>query len=135
MFQNMKIAKKIILGFSVVAFILTAVICYQIIVITDLGKLQDAGAARAVDSQSIAKIEMNFLSIYPHVADVIINKNMKEFDKYLAELEVSSQMDIDLLDGLVDTAEEKEIASSFNKAYKEYFNTIKLLENELEKTE
>lgn len=133
MFKNIKIAKKIAIGFIVVLVLFTSLVAYQLYVTTMLGKLQDEGAKRSADSAKITDIMSEFNKIYPHVADLMLNRNTKEFDNYFSELKTSYLKDIDSVKALVDTPEEIALAEKVAAEYKNYIRTIEALDTAFEK--
>lgn len=133
MFKDIKIAKKIAIGFIVVLVLFTSLVAYQLYVTTMLGRLQDEGAKRSADSAKITDIMSEFNKIYPHVADLMLNRNTKEFDNYFSELKISYLKDIETIKNLVDTPEEIALAEKVAAEYKNYIRTIEALDTAFEK--
>jgi methyl-accepting chemotaxis protein len=134
MFKDIKIAKKIAFGFIVVLVMFTSLVAYLLFVTTVLGRLQDEGAKRSADSAKVTDIMSEFNKIYPHVADLMLNRNTKEFDNYFIELKLSYLKDIELIKELVDTPEEKALAEKVESEYKKYIRTIEALDTAFEKS-
>jgi len=125
---DMKIGTKLYVSFIGVVLIFAAITAYQILEMYELSKLQDEGAKRGADSIAVFGVMNQFSEVYTIIADAIINRNMEKSQKDLDQIKKSAQRDITMLQGLMDTAEEKGWGSDFETAYLSY---IDLFEKQL----
>lgn len=124
----MKIARKLLLGFSsiVVIFIIFAI--YEIFEITKLGDLQDEGAGRAKDSVMVMEFMSDLGDMYSIAADAIINGYSENSKKDFSAMKNEILEDITVLEGRMDTPEEKEWIRQYSVNVKNY---IDIIENQL----
>ncbi len=127
-FANMKVSKKLYLGFTSVVIVFTLSAAYLIGNMITLGKLQDEGASRAKDALSISHSEMIPDELYGVIADGIINRDLKKFKEEFAEEKKTIIQDIEKIKKIADTADETTWADKIAKDYNAY---LALIENEL----
>lgn len=108
------------IGFAVVIVIFTLMAGKQIFTLIELGELQDAGASRAADAQFIGKIDASLEALYGIVADAVINGDLDNAAKKLAEAKKQWAKDLDRFRALVDTPEEKKQLADFENLYNQY---------------
>ncbi len=127
-FNNLKIGQKLIVGFlSLTAmFVLLNIFFYT--KMNKLTELQDAGAKRAADALNISKIGKGVEEIYSHIADGIINKNVDQTKQLLNNDKNEKEKNLQLINTIVDTDEEKKVASEIQQDYNQYLN---MFENEI----
>ena len=121
-FKNLKIGIKIYLGFLMVLLIFMATSAYQVSQTGALGALQDVAAKRTADVLEIKDIAYRVGDAYTVMADAIINRDLNEARKELAELKQSADQDIQKVLELVDTAEEQALAKAFSNQYRNYLD-------------
>ncbi|SHO43454.1 HAMP domain-containing methyl-accepting chemotaxis protein [Desulfopila aestuarii] len=85
---------------------------------------EESFAKRANDALIVKDIELRVEGVYPVAADAIINRNLGETRKNMAEIHIRAKKDIETIAGLSDTDEEKVIAGEFATAYNTYLVTI-----------
>jgi len=119
-FKDIKIGPKLIGSFMGISLLFAVVIAFQINSMDTLGVLQDEGAGRAGDSNEIGDIDIRLISVYPIVADAIINQDIDEAKALFAEAKSQAEKDIARVKALVDTPEELKEADSFGQGYRAY---------------
>lgn len=119
-FGNFRIGVRLLIGFAVVIVIFTLMASKQIFTLIELGELQDAGASRAADAQFVGKIDAGLEALYGIVADAVINGDLDNAAKKLAEAKKQWAKDLDRFRALVDTPEEKKQLADFENLYNQY---------------
>lgn len=122
--SSWKLSKKlgVALGIIILVFIGSGI--FSNLNLKKLGKLQDDGAQRFTDSQRVADVLIRMESFYAIVGDAIINRNLSETQKDLAEFKKQAEADMKTIHELTDTPEEKKQAADFEKAYRLYIETF-----------
>jgi|GEM_PF-1056381 methyl-accepting chemotaxis protein len=118
--KDLKIGTKLFSGFLVVVLIFLGAAVYQIMNIGNLGELQDEGAMRAGDAGKIKDVLNRVEGFYAIVADAVINNELENTKKDLAQAKAQIEKDIATVKNLVDTDEEKADAENFSTKYKQY---------------
>jgi hypothetical protein len=116
-FAYWKLSTRLYAAFFTIIFIAFVVGFTLFKTMSGLGVLQDQGATRFKDSQSISIIIKHFEGFYPIVADSAINMNFTETHKNLADFKVQAEIDIKKLSSIVDTPAEKKNAENFGNNY------------------
>ncbi len=124
--NDWKIGTKLFLSFFAVVLIFCGVAGFQILKMSNLGELQDAGALRAKDAIMVSEITMHLDESYVVIADGVINRNVAETKKGWLEVKAIAQKDIEAIRKLSDTAEEKALAEDYAKNLKEYLNHFEM---------
>lgn len=127
-FSSLKLSQKLAsaLGLIVILFIIAGI--FSNLTLKKLGALQDVGAERFQDTQEIGEILARMESFYAIVGDAVINRNLVETNKDLAEFKVQAEKDIQRILEIADTENEKKTASEFKQSYTEY---LRLFEKEM----
>jgi hypothetical protein len=118
--SDMKIGRKLAIGFLVVVSIFGAVSLYQIRQMTALGVLQDQGAQRSGDLKQIMDTMENLDGVYTVIGKSIINRNLEETKKEWQDIKEAAVDDIKKIHDLADTDQEKEMTDRFEEKYGEY---------------
>ena len=126
--KDMNIGVKIVSGFILVVLIFVAVGAYQIYQLYRLGQLQQRVMQRSVDLADVFAIMDNLDKVYPLIADSIINRNIEKNKREFQKIKNMSASDVQKLNKLVDTPEEKELARTFQINYGRYLDKF---ENEM----
>ncbi|MBA3014124.1 MAG: hypothetical protein FP815_04130 [Desulfobulbaceae bacterium] len=127
-FTDLKVGKKLTIGFVGVVLLLGAAILYQLFTMQRLAKLQDEGGALTVEVVETGAIMERMTASYGIMANAVINRHLDETRKEFAELKIQVEKDMAQLRTLVDTAEEKAEAEIVDKAYHAYLG---IFENEM----
>jgi methyl-accepting chemotaxis protein len=120
MFGNLRIAYRLLIGFSAVIIIFSLVAWTQISSMKELGDLQDYGAKRAADVQYIAKVDSRLEALYGIIADAVINGDLNKTARDLAEAKAQHVKDMERLRGMVDTPEERRRLDEFERLFVQY---------------
>jgi hypothetical protein len=124
-FKNINIGKKLLGSFIAIALLFAMVIAYQINSMSTLGKLQDESARRAADAVAISDILNRLISVYPIVADAIINQDMAEAKTEFAAAVAQAEKDMTAVKSMADTDVEHRAADEFSKGYHAYLDVFK----------
>ena len=89
---------------------------------------EESVAKRTQDALVVKDIHLRVEAIYPVAADAIINRNLAETTKDLADIRTFARKDMEVVASLADTEKEKTLAEQFAVAYNNYLDTI---ENQL----
>jgi methyl-accepting chemotaxis protein len=119
-----KIAHRLALGFGLIILLTVSLSAYQIYELTRLGDLQDAGAKRSEHASRIAVAVYHASSIYPIVADAIINRDLPATRQDLTRLEADIEKDRAAIHAAADTADEKRWAGDYDRQVTEYLSLI-----------
>ncbi|MEW6080033.1 MAG: methyl-accepting chemotaxis protein [Thermodesulfobacteriota bacterium] len=118
--SDMRIGRKLAIGFLVVVAIFGVVAFYQIHKMTALGILQDQGAQRSRDLKQIMDTMENLDGVYTVISNSVINRNLEEMKNEWQEVRKTAADDIRKIHDLADTNQEKEQAGKFENRYGEY---------------
>lgn len=119
-FSDIKIGPKLLGSFLAISLLFAIVIAFQIISMNTLGDLQDEGAGRAEDAVAISNIINRLASVYPIVADAIINQNIDEAKEMFAKAKAQAEKDIAVVKAMSDTDAELKEADAFANGYRAY---------------
>ena len=126
--RNASLRVKLLGGFTIVVVLMGVLIGFNLFQLQKLRSLQDAGAQRAADAV-IAQEGAGMASrMYWVVADAVINRNLTETRKDWAEITGEMAKDLQTLEKIADTAEEKSQVAQARKAQSEF---VALVEKEL----
>ncbi len=123
-FQNMKISTRMLIGSSLLFFMFGGLITYQIRQVNNLATLQNDAAQRAADALAIKDISQRLESVYAVMADAVINRDLNASRREFAESRSQARKDIDAVNALVDTEEERGHAKLFGEAYLHYLGVF-----------
>lgn len=112
------------LGFLSVVVIFGGIAIYQITTLGRLTVLQDEGAQRAKDALALNDTKINLVSVYPVIADAIINRDLEATVKDFEGIKEVAEQDIASMKELADTDEERRQADVVKKAYNSYLDTF-----------
>ncbi|MFZ5571188.1 MAG: methyl-accepting chemotaxis protein [Thermodesulfobacteriota bacterium] len=127
-FSDIKIGKKLFGGFSAVVLLFVIVTAYQIFQMHRLSALQDEGAGRSRDSLHIGEIVSQVNGVYSVIADAVINRNLEESRKAFSQIKAQAEKDLETIDDLADTSQEKKWAGEFATEYENY---LRIFEKEM----
>ncbi|HEB30966.1 MAG TPA: hypothetical protein ENI15_08850 [Spirochaetes bacterium] len=122
--RNLKIGAKLVLGFLSVVVIFGGIAIYQITTLGRLAALQDEGAQRAKDAIALNDVKINLASVYPVIADAIINRDLEATVKDFESIKEVAEQDIAAVKELADTDEERRQADVVKKEYNSYLDTF-----------
>lgn len=128
MMSNMKIAQKMLIGFSSIVVIFIFFAIYEIVELNKLAELQDEGAGRANDSVMVMEFMSDLGDMYAIAADAVINGYSSDIKNDFSALKKEVMEDIKTLDARMDTPEEKQWLKDYTT---EVTNYIDLIENKL----
>lgn len=106
-FRNLKIGQKLTVVFALLLALFAATSIYQIIILNQLTKLQDEETRRANDAVLITEAIGMPYKLYAVFADAIINRDLEANAADWAELTLEMKRDMDSLQLIVDTEQEK----------------------------
>ena len=119
-FKDVKIGGKLIIAFVTVIVIFGGILTYQVASIRKLTQLQDEGAGRADDALTLNDIKIDIGEIYPVIADAVINRDLEASFKDFEKIRELAEENITVINDLVDTDAEKEMARDAAASYSEY---------------
>jgi methyl-accepting chemotaxis protein len=128
MLKNLSFKKKILVSFAFNIFLFVCIIIFLFNTQSKLGQLQDEGATRFKDSDSISHVLQEVAEVYSVIADAQINHNLEETKKDLIEIKKQMEENVNLVKKVVDTDDEKKWAREFEENYHIYVGTF---ENEM----
>ncbi|HIJ85118.1 MAG TPA: hypothetical protein HPQ00_13070, partial [Magnetococcales bacterium] len=120
----MTMKNRIILSFLLVVGIFFAAAVYQFSVMSKLGEYQDAGAGRFRGAIEVKEISHRASDIYVIAADAAINRNLEESRRSLEQATQQMAKDMERLNALVDTKEEKDRAAETARVYRDYVTMV-----------
>ena len=120
--KNLKINQKLIVSFMVIIALFIGSSTYSIYQLRQLSNMQDEGSKRADDAIKITEAaEMgNFL--YSVFADAIINRDIETNRKEWNEVKQETIADLDAVEAIVDTPEEKRLIKEAKTVMAEFYN-------------
>ncbi len=121
-FSDIKIRNKMILGFSAVIAVFIGISIFLIIGIGTLKNLEDTSSNRASDALKITQAEMYLDEFYSIIADAIINRNISDTDRQLAEMKGKITTSLDFIKKNSDTKEEKELSLKIESGFNDLIN-------------
>ncbi|MBF8271903.1 MAG: Methyl-accepting chemotaxis sensory transducer [Magnetococcales bacterium] len=122
--KNLKISHKLLGGFSLVVLIFGLSTGFQIKELGELAHSQDEGAGRARDVSAIREIGQRVGEVYVVAADAVINRDIPASYEALKKIRVQMDKDIQQVDEMVDTSEEKKISAEFGAKFREYVDVV-----------
>lgn len=112
---DINIGKKFFGTVLTVAGIFSCVMIFMIFQMNRLAALQDEGAGRSKDAILLHEYMISLQNVYAVVADAIINRNIKETHGNFNHIKALVIKEADLVDGLIDTDQEKAWAAEYRK--------------------
>jgi len=122
------IRTKLLSGFAVVILLALTAFGYIVNQVRELGHLQNTGYGITEDAIDLGAIQARVIGIYTVIADAVINGNLEQTKKDLAEIRAAAEKDIKRVYELSETPEQKKNADEFAKAYSQYLD---LFENQM----
>ncbi|MDQ7836829.1 MAG: methyl-accepting chemotaxis protein [Humidesulfovibrio sp.] len=122
------IRTKLLSGFAVVILLALTAFGYIVNQVRELGHLQNTGYSITEDAIDLGAIQARVIGIYTVIADAVINGNLEQTKKDLAEIRAAAEKDIKRVYELSETPEQKKNADEFAKAYSQYLD---LFENQM----
>ena len=119
-FSKLRLSNKIYLGIGCIIAMFIGVSVYQIWKMGNLGKLQDEGSKRGVDTINIQSVGVRVESLYTTIADAVINRELGKSRTDFQAKAVQAEKDIAFVRSAADTPEEKQFAEQFATAYLNY---------------
>jgi len=116
------IRTKLLSGFAVVILLALAAFGYIVNQVRELGHLQNTGYGITQDAIDLGAIQARVIGIYTVIADAVINGNLEQTKKDLAEIRAAADKDIKRVYELSETPEQKKNADEFAKAYGQYLD-------------
>ena len=123
-YADLRIGLRLGIGFALVIVIFSIVAVLQIDALMTLGTLQDEGALRTKGALYASESQNRLEAFYGIAADAIINGDIAESTKKLAEARETLRQDISALRTLADTPEERLHLDTFERVAHTYLNTI-----------
>ena len=105
--KSMSFKKKLILSSLSLVLLFSAIIAYLLNNQNKLGSLQDEGAGRFKNSESISQILLEVSEVYAVAADAQINHNLNETKKDLSDIKKKMSENVSIIQKMADTGEEK----------------------------
>ncbi|MCG8336609.1 MAG: hypothetical protein MJE63_19045, partial [Proteobacteria bacterium] len=121
-FKDIKIGKKMFGSFTLVVLIFIVVTGYQIFELGVLGKLQHEGAKRGEDAVALQDVMIHLEEVYTVMADAVINRDIKAAHEHFSAVKASAKKDLSIVDELVDTDREKNIAADYRRHLNAYLD-------------
>ena len=119
-FTDIKISRKLTIGFLVVVLLLGSAIGYQLYSLETLASLENEAAHRANDAVSVGTIQTRLAASYEVMADAIINRHLEQTEHDFAELKSQAANDLATIKKLADTPEEQADADQVGRTYSRY---------------
>lgn len=110
------IKSKVLTNIIILLFLVIGLVSIEALSLSDLGKLQDQGAARANDAVVTMEASMGGLKMYQVIADAEINRDLAQTQRDWTEVKKEVLEDADMVIQLVDTPEERKLAGDFKNA-------------------
>ncbi|MEO5368823.1 MAG: methyl-accepting chemotaxis protein [Magnetococcus sp. DMHC-1] len=123
-FSNMRLGTKVMSSFLLVVGLFAASAVYQIVIMSDLARLQDEGAKRFKDALAIEGISQQAERVYAIAADAAINRKLDESRKALDEAKQQMDKDLSALASLADTPEERSQSEKVASQYRNYLARV-----------
>ncbi len=108
---------RIFTTFAACGAVVAIILVYVFVQVSHLGELQDQGAQRAREAQVALAAGAMGAELYQVIADTQINLHFDESRKAWEALAADARKDLDALDGVVDTPEEKASATEMRSAF------------------
>ena len=122
--KGLKIGARLLLGFIAVVAVLAVVAGYQVVMLQRLRGLQEAAAKQAGDVALIADVHKNFLSLYPVIADLVINRNVEKSQNDWATVKMQAAGYLASLEAMAVTDRETSLAATYKAALTTYLDTF-----------
>ncbi len=122
--KGLKIGTRLLIGFIAVVFVLAVVAGYQVLMLQRLRALQQTSAKHADDVILVDKVHKNFLSLYPVIADLVIQRNVERSQSEWAALTMQANGFLAALDALAATDKEKALTTTYGAALAAYLDTF-----------
>ena len=121
--KNLKISQKLIVSFMIIIVVFIASSSYNIYHLRQLGKMHDEGAKRGEHAVIISEAAEMGNTMYSVFADAIINRDLVANKKEWDEIQKEMISDLDKVQNIVDTEEEKRLAAEAKKVIDKYLQT------------
>ncbi len=122
--KGLKIGARLLLGFIAVVAVLAVVAGYQVLMLQRLRGLQESSAKLADNVALVADIHKNFLSLYPVIADLIIQRNVEKSRNDWATVKQQATGFLTALQGISVTDKEKALTATYAAALSAYLDTF-----------
>ncbi|MFC1493220.1 methyl-accepting chemotaxis protein, partial [candidate division KSB1 bacterium] len=122
------IGKKLGAGFGACVVVLAVIVLYNFTQLQELRVLQDEGAGRAEDAMVITECAGMGYQLYQVVADAQINRELDVTKGLWEEIKTEAEMDLENVEGRVDTPEEKALIAEAKGVFEEI---VALFEEEM----
>jgi methyl-accepting chemotaxis protein len=122
--RNLRVGVKLYASFALVVGIFALVAFLQIRGVHELIELQQVVVERDKAVEQAQSVDSRLEGVYAIAADAIINRNLDEAAKEFAEASDQAEKDIKAVAGLADVPEEKALAETFAKHYRELLGLI-----------
>jgi methyl-accepting chemotaxis protein len=122
--KKVSLGVKLIGGFGIAVLLMVVLIVSNMVQLTQLRHLQDEGANRAAAAVFATESAGMSARLYQIAADAIINRNLAEASKKWTETQAKTTADLDKLESLVDTTEEKGLLASARGSHKAYAQIV-----------
>jgi methyl-accepting chemotaxis protein len=120
MLKHIKVGYKLFGGFTLVIAIFIGLAVYQSTALEHLGRLQDAGAKRAVDADAVMQVALRVSGLYAIIGDAQINRELTQTRDDFAKAKEKAKEDIRLVESLADTPAERTLSGRFADNYTNY---------------
>ncbi len=121
--KNLKISQKLIVSFMSIVVLFLFSGGYSVYQLWELGKMQDEAAQRADDAVIIGEAAEMGNKCYSVYADAIISRELKKNKQEWDEVEKETIDDLDNVQGIVDTPEEKRMIAEAKKVMNKFLGT------------
>ncbi|HPV40516.1 MAG TPA: methyl-accepting chemotaxis protein [Spirochaetota bacterium] len=127
-FRDIKVGFKLYLSFGIVIGTFISLLAFVVYEMNDMKNIQDEGYKRAADLADVLRNDMTLDELYSVMTDAIINRNLAETEKKMAEMGKTIDEDLKQNANLADTKKEKELARQIGV---EYNAMIKIFNNRI----
>ncbi len=122
--KGLKIGARLLLGFIAVVAVLALVAGYQVLMLQRLRGLQEASSKLADNVTLVSDIHRNFLSLYPVIADLIIQRNVEKSQNDWATVKQQATGNLAALEAMAATDKEKALTATYGAALGAYLDTF-----------
>jgi methyl-accepting chemotaxis protein len=122
--KGLKIGARLLLGFIAVVLVLAVVAGYQVLMLQRLRGLQETSAKLADEVTLVADIHKNFLSLYPVIADLIIQRNVEKSQNDWATVKQQATGNLATLNAIAVTDKDKALTATYAAALGAYLDTF-----------
>lgn len=124
--SSLKLSYKLAASLGLIVILFIGLGVFSVMSLTRLGSLQDEGARRFQDSQHIGEVQSRMEGFYAIVGDAIINMDFDSSHKDLTEFKEQAQRDIEAINSMAETADERKSAEAFKNSYKRYIEIFEV---------